>query len=287
MNATRREQAMPAGDAWTMFLLGFVPGVNHFRLHQGRRALFAALSCAIVFFAGYPFVTDRLFYYALLSPDRDSAMAPLLRHVPLLNLPESLNLFCAAIGTTLAYVPDHLGERLARMPRGNMEHIGAFLTGASGMLAAFWAADAFFVSRCQRAKPKLVPPRVNPALAAALSWIVPGLGHVRAGQRDKGLLVGACVLLVFLVGLVASGGHAVDRAQMPVWWMGQNLFGGGSLFCAIVTAPWHMTHDSNGLDLGIVLTTVAGMMNLVVMVDAYAVAERSALPLQVSPEASA
>ena len=33
------------------------------------------------------------------------------------------------------------------------------------------------------------------------------------------------------------------------------------------------------LDLGIVLCTVAGLMNLVVMCDAYTVAERSVFPL--------
>jgi hypothetical protein len=41
------------------------------------------------------------------------------------------------------------------------------------------------------------------------------------------------------------------------------------------------------LDLGLVLCTVAGLMNLVVMVDAYTVAERSVFPLKQRQEAVA
>ena len=116
---------------------------------------------------------------------------------------------------------------------------------------------------------------------------MPGLGHARAGQRDKGMVLGAAVVAVFAGGLLASGGHAVDRAQASVWWMGQNLFGGGSLFAGRVTGPWQRTGEPFDLQLGIVLCTVAGLMNLVVMVDAYSVAERSVFPLGRRQEAAA
>jgi len=92
--------------------------------------------------------------------------------------------------------------------------------------------------------------------------------------------MGVAVAIVFALGLAFSHGHAVDRATYSVWWIGQNLFGGGSLFAALVTGPLRMEGAPPNLDLGVVLCTVAGLMNLVVMVDAYTVAERSVFPLK-------
>ena len=209
-------------------------------------------------------------------------------------LPELLNLPANALGAILAFDGTPSGERAWRMPR-DFEHLAAWLTGASGMLAAFWSAAAHWELRLRRDAPKLAGvaagdelprPVAHPGLCAALSWLVPGLGHARAGQRDKGLLVGAAVVLVFALGLVFANGHAVDRANYAVWWIGQNLFGGGSLFAALVTGPMRSASMPADLDLGIVLCTVAGLMNLVVMVDAYTVAERSVFPIA-RPDAGA
>jgi len=92
------------------------------------------------------------------------------------------------------------------------------------------------------------------------------------------------VLLVFVLGLLFSHGHAVDRANYSVWWMAQNLFGGGSLFAALVTGPMQQEAQAMHMDLGLVLCTVAGLMNLVVMVDAFTVAERTAFPVSTPAE---
>jgi hypothetical protein len=261
---------------WGMFLEGFVPGLWHFRLGDRKRAVLAFASCALLFAFGYVFVRDRLFYYALLSPDRDSPFALVLRFLPVFNLPEMLNWPCTALAQVLGFHSGFEGERIQRMPR-DFEHLGSWITAASGMLAAFWAADAQWRLRLLLGRRSPVSP-INPALAAGLSWLVPGLGHWRAGQRDKGVLVGMAVVLVFATGLVASQGHAVDRGIAPVWWIGQDLFGGGCLFTSLVTAPWKFLDSPPYLDLGIVLCTVAGMMNLVVMVDAYTIAERATFP---------
>src|SRR5690349_12690625 len=175
----------PAG--WPMFLQGFVPGLWHFRMGDRRRAVLAFVSCAVVFALGFAFVQDRLFYYSLFQVDRDSAFALPLRILPVANLPEMLNLPCTALGTIYSFEPGPTAERIWRMPR-DFEHAGSWLTAASGMLAAFWAADAQWRRRLLLGRRSSQSP-VNPALAAGLSCLVPGLGHWRAGQRDKGVLV--------------------------------------------------------------------------------------------------
>jgi hypothetical protein len=269
-----------------VFFAGFVPGLLQYRLGQRRLAAIACASCTILFFLGWIVVGERLFYWALVSPDHKASdvLQTAGRFGLPLVLPELLNAPANALGAILAFDGSPSGERLWRMPR-DFEHVAAWLTGASGMLAAFWSAAAHWQLRLRRDAGDDAPkPTANPALCAAVSWLVPGLGHRLAGQKDKGALLGAAVVIVFALGLLFSGGHAVDRANYSVWWMAQNLFGGGSLFAALVTGPMRMEAMPTDLDLGIVLCTVAGLMNLVVMVDAFTVAERSVFPVRLDPE---
>ncbi len=280
---TRTASDPARGLGWGPFLLGFVPGLLQFQLGQKQRAAVAFASCFVLFFVGWVFVRERLFYWALVTPDNSSAVLNAAARFGLpITLPEVLNFPANALGAILCFDGTATGERLWRMPR-DFEHLGGFLTGASGMLAAFWSAAAHWELRLARDGGETPPrPIANPALCAGLSWLVPGLGHARAGQKDKGMLLGAAVVIVFAMGLLFAQGHAVDRGNASVWWIGQNLFGGGSLFAALVTGPMRMAGAPPNLDLGVVLCTVAGLMNLVVMVDAFTVAERSAFPLRKS-----
>jgi hypothetical protein len=261
------------------FLAGFLPGLLQYQVGQKARAVVALASCTAVFFAGWVLVSDRLFHFALVSSE-PGGMWKLARIGIPLTLPEILNLPAHAVGSMLAYAGDNEAMRVWRLPRP-LEDLGGFLTAASGMLAAFWSADGHWTRRWNRdAKDTVTPgPLCNPAFAAGVSWLLPGLGHALSGQRSKGALMGAAVMIVFALGMVFSYGHAVDRAIASVWWIGEFLFGGGALFAALVTAPMEMTSIPENLELGTNLCTVAGLMNLVVMVDAFTVAERSSFPL--------
>jgi len=279
--ADRATNQAGKGLGWGPFFMGFIPGLMQHQAGHKQRAVLAIVSCTALFFAGWIIVGERLFYWALVTPDASASVLRGMAQIGLpLTLPEILNLPANALGAILAFDGSPSGERLWRMPR-DFEHIGGWLTAASGMLAAFWAAAGHWDLRLLRDGDEATPaPVANPALCAGLSWLLPGLGHARAGQRDKGMIVGAAVVIVFAAGLLFSHGHAVDRATASVWWIGQNLFGGGTLFAAFVTSPLQMESAPANLDLGVVLCTVAGLMNLVVIVDAYTVAERSVFPLK-------
>jgi len=271
------------GLGWGVFLGGLVPGLLQFQLGQKGRAVFAFASCLALYMVGWAMVRDRLFYFGLFAPETDSlhlsTMAILAKCGITTTLPEILNLPASMVGSILSFDSSFAAQRLWRMERP-LEDIGGFLTAASGYLAAFWSADGHWGMRLRRDSGDDTPaPICNPALAAGISWLLPGVGHALAGQRNKGLLMGGATLLVFAFGLLASS-HSCDRAIAPVWWIGQSLCGLGTLFASLVTAPPKMLPPfPENLDLGTVLCTVAGLMNLVVMVDAFSVAERSVFPI--------
>ena len=55
----------------------------------------------------------------------------------------------------------------------------------------------------------------DPALAAFLAWLVPGLGHFYQGRRGKGALFLVCILGTFFYGLYLGEGHVVYASWKP------------------------------------------------------------------------
>lgn len=52
-------------------------------------------------------------------------------------------------------------------------------------------------------------PLKQPATAALLAWLIPGLGHYYQGRRGKALLYAVCILGLYFVGLALGGGKIV------------------------------------------------------------------------------
>lgn len=140
----------------------------------------------------------------------------------------------------------------------------------------------------------------NPPLAAFLAWLVPGLGHFYQGRIAKGVLYSTCILGLFGLGLLLGEGKIVywrwvnpihDPDHFRLYYVGQ-FFAGLAALPALIQATlasWNikpilwgfMAEPSsivlNGLhprlgklmEVGPVYTTVAGMLNIFAIYDAY------------------
>lgn len=105
-----------------------------------------------------------------------------------------------------------------------------------------------------------------------IAWLVPGAGHLYLGRRAKGLILGACLLALFVLGVSmearlqsAAGledplallrGAAQMALGLPYFvarWLG---LGAGR-----VTSVLH--------EYGNTFTEVAGLLNVLVILDAY------------------
>lgn len=250
-----------------------IPGSAHAVLGKPVRGLLAFVVTVGMFFAGYAILHDRLFHVQLFQPF--DLIKRLLDWVPINLLPEAPNWGCTIIAKNFLWeVPGNEAARdealrMLRLARP-MEHIGFWLTGSSGILACLFAADAQSLALGHQ------PRRTNRVLAAGLSWFLPGSGHYLAGQRDKGMLMGGAVIALFTLGLLFSAGVGVDRAHHDAYWICQSLFGGGTLTAALFFADLEIPNPIPlRYSLGYTLTAVAGLMNVVVIVDAYTVADRS------------
>jgi hypothetical protein len=55
----------------------------------------------------------------------------------------------------------------------------------------------------------------DPAFAALLAWLVPGLGHWYQGRRAKAVLFFVCITGLFFHGVYLGGGTCLDRQKEP------------------------------------------------------------------------
>ena len=121
---------------------------------------------------------------------------------------------------------------------------------------------------------------VPPPIVALSTWIVPGAGYWLIGQRSRALTVGITIIVLFILGLVIGGVRVVDVpagvltspvnavSQKP-WFVGQILAGPMTLIASSIghDEAYFASH-SRVNEIGTLYTAVAGMLNLLAIIDA-------------------
>jgi hypothetical protein len=140
----------------------------------------------------------------------------------------------------------------------------------------------------------------SPLKAAFLAWLVPGLGHFYQGRIGKGILYSTSILGLFAFGMILGEGKVVywrwvnplsDPENFRLYFPGQ-FFAGLPAFLAFIQGTlsafgrdpilWGFMDKPadqiiNGLhprlgklvEVGSVYTTVAGLLNIFAIFDAY------------------
>jgi hypothetical protein len=107
-------------------------------------------------------------------------------------------------------------------------------------------------------------------LAVVATWIVPGLGHWLLGRRGKGLLYFGLITFTFLFGmLLADFRNVRTDDDFQLYFLGEALYGGLAFPALWLTRGLELVRAQPRLDVGLLFSTVAGIMNVCVMVDVY------------------
>jgi hypothetical protein len=124
----------------------------------------------------------------------------------------------------------------------------------------------------------------SPAVAAATGWLLPGLGYWLIGERQRGVTVGVTILLLFFLGIFLGGiriidappmrGNIVSNLLQKPWFIGQALTGPVGLGSAYISnrigerPGWrHSAARARLGEIATLYTAIAGMLNLMVMID--------------------
>jgi hypothetical protein len=122
--------------------------------------------------------------------------------------------------------------------------------------------------------PSTPPLTVMAALAIALGWLIPGAGHLAQKKWIRGLLLMISVGAMFLLGLAMNGkvykpntGDLLDMLGFA-----GNLGAGGLYFLSRIMEWGDVAIAAATSDYGTKFIVVAGLLNVISVVDAYHIA---------------
>jgi hypothetical protein len=134
-------------------------------------------------------------------------------------------------------------------------------------------------------------------VAALATWLVPGLGHLLIGDRTRGIAFLVVITLTFWTG-VAIGGvkNTVSPVDRTLWFAGQICAGGHTLATLAWAGTMDMPIDRPGPEgpfpasiigygrteeVSVVYTAIAGMLNILIILDVLVRAEKPLQPVPV------
>ena len=247
-----------SGEPLVAVLLSwFLPGAGH--VYVGRVG-FGVLAFVLVeglFFAGLFLTQGRTFEF--LDPELRGALATALT-------PEVGNLGGLVYqlkqygfgGTEPGPLPPHV-------------MLGAWMTAISGMLNACLLVHVHLSARTRRDFRGHGP---HPAALVGLAWLVPGLGHVAQGRRLRGAIVFAMLVGLFAWGTWLADASNLSRERHFYYWSGQFLAGLPAMVTEFVSGRPMVTHEIAREDVGLLFACMGGLLNVLALLDVYAVAER-------------
>ena len=127
---------------------------------------------------------------------------------------------------------------------------------------------------------------VRVSVAGLLAWIIPGLGHFYLGDHARGLVLLVTIMVTFWSG-VAIGGAAgtVNPHDRKLWFVAQVCTGGNALAAYGLTKRIREDTSTSSksyvprcwmsADVGVHYTGVAGLLNLLIILDAVGRADPS------------
>jgi len=251
-SAERRPDANAA-----LLLSWFLPGSGHVWIGRPLLGLVVFVGVELLYALGWILSDGRSFEF--LDPELRGRFATLLT-------PEVGNLGAMVLqhklvgfgASELSPFPPHVA-------------LGAFLTALSGFVNLCFLVHVHLAARTPADAPKAGP---HPALLVFLAWLVPGLGHLAQRRFLRGAIV-----FVLLVGLFAWGTGLAEASNLSrerhfYYWSGQFLVGLPALLAEEASGRPPVTGDIALVDAGLVFACMAGLLNVLAMLDVQGVAER-------------
>jgi hypothetical protein len=114
----------------------------------------------------------------------------------------------------------------------------------------------------------------NPTLISIVAWIVPGAGHLWQGRSQKGIVFLVAIPLMFAIGLALQGRmFPFELAQPLVGLAALAALGNGlPYFIATLLGLGQGVVTAASYEYGNTFVIVAGLLNMLVVLDAYDIA---------------
>ncbi len=111
-------------------------------------------------------------------------------------------------------------------------------------------------------------------VSCVLAWAIPGLGHIASGRVGRGISFALIVLSLFFGGILLHGKVYRPEPGEPLTYLAAvGAAGVGLPYVIAQKAGWNLGDiRSQSYEYGNTFTLVAGLLNLLIVLDAYDVA---------------
>jgi hypothetical protein len=258
MRAGRNKPSRGSPD-FAAILTWFVPGAGHVYIGRPLFGLIAFLLIEGLYFLGVHFTDGRLFEF--LESDLQGPFAGALA-------PE-----VGKLGALIWHVKSYAFGPGHPRPWPPHMHLGSWLTAISGMLNVCLMVRANLDARPNPSASNLGS---RSSIEIIAGWFVPGLGHVLQKRVRRGLVVFALLVGLLVLGTILAEGSNLDRERHFYYWAGQFLLGAPVMLAEAVHGHARVTHDIPYVDAGLVMVCLAGLLNVLALLDVFGHAERQA-----------
>ena len=266
MSASKENPHRTGAPNLAVLLTWILPGAGHLYLGRITSGIVGFLIIEGLFLLGLELNGGMTFEY--LDHELRTAFAPALS-------PEAGNL-----GGFIYQMKSYGFGPEYRRPWPEHMHLGVLLTALSGVLNLFLMVHAHLAARSSR--DGLSRQLRDPVLATALTWVLPGLGHVYQGRRLRGAVVFVTLVGLFVLATFLAEGSNLSRERHFYYWAGQFMLGLPALLAELAFGDMRITHAIRFAEPGLVFGCVAGLLNVLAMIDTFAFGEARSfgLPLK-------
>ena len=269
---SRRNETPPLGNSSLAAVLNWlIPGAGHLLLGKAMFGLAAFVVVEGLFIVGYWLTDGMLFQY--LQAELRSPFAGALT-------PEAGNL--GALLWHMNHDPYGVAPFTPQAWPSTMK-LGVFFTALSGVMNIALCVRAYSDGAHSKERLEAGP---HPGTAVFLAWLVPGLGHWVQGRKLRGGIIFLVLMTLLGLATVLSQGVNLDRELHFYYWSGQFMVGSPAILLEGLFGIGRLREEIEYADAGLVFGCLAGLLNILAMMDAYTMSEvRLASPAQSSSAA--
>lgn len=243
-------------------LTWLIPGAGHFYMGKARTAAIAFVLIEGLYLTGV--LLSKGMFLQILPPEMRGRFAAALT-------PEAGNL-----GALLLHARQYGFGGMVPEAFPSTLHLGVMLTASAGIANLILCCRAHYDARVGglTEEPAAAP---HPGTATLVGWLIPGGGHFLQGRKVRGVVAFGLVVTLFAVGCYLAGGTNLDRSRHFYYWAGQALLGPVAFIAETLNGHPLMTERVAYEDAGVVLSSVAGMLNVLLLLDVYGFSEAKRL----------
>lgn len=117
-------------------------------------------------------------------------------------------------------------------------------------------------------------------IVGLLAWAIPGGGYWVLGDRRRAAVVGVTILAVFVLGLYVGSIGVVDKDHAGYWYAAQVMTSPVVFWIGRCTSTGHYTVYGRPYEIGQIYTSIAGLLNLLCIINALYRAHVREVPSQ-------